>query len=216
VNLICLFQGVYYSLFDELFKLHLPELHAHLKSLGIVSSMYLMNWFQTLFLQVLPLEICARVFDCFLLDGAVFLFRTAIAIHQLLLPRLLQAEIEVAMPLLQKSHAHQAVWEELLTEKVLFGTIFSIVVPSNIYTSLDRVINDVFFYEKKYTAPATSSNISNTSSSPGFFRQPFGISLTGAGTWGGSGSSGGIDRVKHERRSIYANSDTINGVLGGF
>jgi hypothetical protein len=106
---------VYYTLFDELLASHLPKLHRHLNSLGISISMYLMNWLQTLFLQVLPLELAARVFDNFLLDGTVFMFRTALAIHELLKPELICAEIDEAMPILQKNPMYYEMWGDRVT-----------------------------------------------------------------------------------------------------
>jgi hypothetical protein len=65
---------VYFTLFDTFLSSRLPQLHAHLRDFNVFScSMYLMNWLQTLFLQVLPLESAARVF------GVLSGYRAAIA-----------------------------------------------------------------------------------------------------------------------------------------
>jgi alpha-tubulin suppressor-like RCC1 family protein len=190
-------SGVYYVLFETFLKAQQPALHAHLRSLGISSAMYLMNWLQTLFLQVLPLELAARVFDNFLLDGTVFLFRVAMAIHELLAPELLRAELDEALPLLQRSVVFQALWLERLGEDALFQRIATIAVPSDVYAALDRVVNDAFFYEKRGGSGS-------------------GEDASGALRRAGGGQSVGIGRVKHERRRMYSISDTLNGVLGGF
>lgn len=186
-------SGVYYVLFEAFLKAQLPALHAHLRELGISSAMYLMNWLQTLFLQVLPLELATRVFDNFLLDGTVFLFRAAMAIHELLAPELLRAEIDEALPILQRSMVFQDLWLERLGEDALFQCIAGIAVPSDVYAALDRVVNDAFFYEKRGGEDAS-------------------VVLRRAS----GGQSVGIGRVKHERRRMYSISDTLNGVLGGF
>ncbi|KAG6592531.1 Regulator of chromosome condensation (RCC1)-like protein [Phytophthora cinnamomi] len=189
--------NVYYTLFDTFLNSRLPHLHAHLREIGVFScSMYLMNWLQTLFLQVLPLESAARVFDNFLLDGTVFLFRTAMAIHELLAPQLLAAEMDVALPLLQRNVIYQDVWNVRVSEQSLFDTVSTIAVPSHIYSALDRVVNDVFFYEKR----------GDTDSIGGKRMMAF----------ASGGQSVGIGHVKHERRRMYAISDALNGVLGGF
>lgn len=189
-------SGVYYTLFSEFLSSRLPALHHHLGAIGVSCSMYLMNWLQTLFLQVLPLELAARVFDNFLLDGTVFLFRTAMAIHELLQADLLRAEIDEAMPMIQKSPLYQDLWFARVSEDELFRTISAIVVPSHIYSALDRVVNDVFFYEKQRKHADSASELMGHAAS--------------------GGQSVGIGRVKYERRRMYSISDTLNGVLGGF
>ncbi|GMF36413.1 unnamed protein product [Phytophthora fragariaefolia] len=189
--------SVYYTLFDTFLDSRHPQLHAHLREIGVFScSMYLMNWLQTLFLQVLPLESAARVFDNFLLDGTVFLFRTAMAIHELLAPQLMAAEIDVALPLLQRNVICQDVWNAHVSEQSLFETVATIAVPSHIYSALDRVVNDVFFYEKR--------------------GDPDSIGGRRMMAFASGGQSVGIGHVKHERRRMYAISDALNGVLGGF
>ncbi|RLN54896.1 hypothetical protein BBJ29_007719 [Phytophthora kernoviae] len=189
--------GVYYSLFDTFLHTRHPRLHAHLKEIGVFScSMYLMNWLQTLFLQVLPLELAARVFDNFLLDGTVFLFRTAMAIHELLAPELMAAEMDVALPLMQRNVIYQDTWNALVSEQSLFDTVETIAVPSHIYSALDRVVNDVFFYEKRGDPDASGGKKMLAYAS--------------------GGQSVGIGHVKHERRRMYTISDALNGVLGGF
>ncbi|KAG6956032.1 hypothetical protein JG688_00011615 [Phytophthora aleatoria] len=189
--------NVYYTLFDAFLDSRLPHLHAHLRDVGVFScSMYLMNWLQTLFLQVLPLESAARVFDNFLLDGTVFLFRTAMAIHELLAPQLMEAEMDVVLPLLQHNVMFQDVWNLRVSEQALFDTVATIAVPSHIYSALDRVVNDVFFYEKR--------------------GDPDSIGGKKMMAFASGGQSVGIGHVKHERRRMYAISDALNGVLGGF
>ncbi|RLN96125.1 hypothetical protein BBJ28_00006483 [Nothophytophthora sp. Chile5] len=191
--------GVYYALFDAFLSARQPRLHAHLREIGLFScSMYLMNWMQTLFLQVLPLELAARVFDNFLLDGTVFLFRTAMAIHELLAPELVAGEMDVALPLLQRNVIYQDLWNTRVSEEALFRAVAAIAVPSHIYSALDRVVNDVFFYEKRGGADAFYSGGKKMMA------------------FASGGQSVGIGHVKHERRRMYSISDTLNGVLGGF
>ncbi|CAI5713012.1 unnamed protein product [Peronospora effusa] len=189
--------NVYYTLFDTFLNSRHPRLHDHLREIGVFScSMYLMNWLQTLFLQVLPLELAARVFDNFLLDGTVFLFRTAMAIHELLGPQLMASEMDVALPLLQRNVVYQDEWNMRVSEQALFDTVATITVPSHIDSALDRVVNNVFFYEKR-----------GDPESVGGMRMM---------AFASGGQSVGIGHVKHERRRMYTISDALNGVLGGF
>ncbi|CEG48985.1 regulator of chromosome condensation-like protein [Plasmopara halstedii] len=185
--------SVYYTLFEAFLEIRCSQLLVHFRNIGISScSMYLMNWLQTLFLQVLPLESAARVFDNFLLDGTIFLFRIAMAIHELLAPQLLTAEMDVVLPLLQHNIMYQTIWHTQVSEQALFEKVSTIAVPTHIYAALDRVINDVFFYEKR-------NDLDQMGNSK--------MMMVGSGR-----QSIGIGHMKHERRSFNA----LNGVLGGF
>ncbi|OQR83470.1 regulator of chromosome condensation (RCC1)-like protein [Achlya hypogyna] len=146
---------VYYACYDDCLRATMPELHGHLGSLGIEPAMYLMNWLQTLFLQVLPLEVASRVFDCFLLDGVAFLFRTALGMASLLAPVLLQSELEDALPLLQRHHQYHAHWAATLTEERLFDAIATIVLPARATATLDQAVQNVYFYQPHLPAEAS-------------------------------------------------------------
>ncbi|KAF0691227.1 Aste57867_17503 [Aphanomyces stellatus] len=137
----------YYMWFDVYLESELPNLKNHLVHLGIPSSMYLMNWLQTLFLQVLPLEVASRVFDCFLLDGVLFLFRTSLAILTLFTPKLMESELEEALPLLQRHHQFHTEWLQILTEDKLFETIASINTPSHVFMGVEQLVQNVYFYQ---------------------------------------------------------------------
>ncbi|KAH9146610.1 hypothetical protein AeRB84_009531 [Aphanomyces euteiches] len=144
----------YYILFDIFFDVQLPLLRQHLSHLGVPSSMFLMNWLQTLYLQVLPLEVASRVFDCFLLDGVLFLFRTALAILTMLGPKLMQSELDEALPLLQRHHMYHTYWLEILPEDKLFETIASINTPSHVYMGVEQLVQNVYFYQPGSTSPS--------------------------------------------------------------
>ncbi|XP_068205458.1 TBC1 domain family member 9 [Palaemon carinicauda] len=68
-------QGV----LEDLILDHLPDLHAKLSTLGIISLISL-SWFLTLFLSVMPFEAAVHVVDCFFYDGARVIFMVALAI----------------------------------------------------------------------------------------------------------------------------------------
>lgn len=53
-----------------------------------------------LHLQALPLEAAARIWDCYLLEGEVFILRTALGILRMYAKKLCQASMEVIMKFL--------------------------------------------------------------------------------------------------------------------
>ena len=90
-----------FRLYDESLRAALPQLAAHLEQVGVLSEHYLLKWLFTMFAKSLPLTQSAQVWDCFFLDGEIFLFRMAIAVLKVLQPRLLEADFEAAITLLQ-------------------------------------------------------------------------------------------------------------------
>ena len=54
----------------------------------ISPSLYLPEWVHTLFLEHLPFEVCARIWDVIVLEGDAFVFRMAIAVLGVLEARL--------------------------------------------------------------------------------------------------------------------------------
>ena len=64
------------------------KVYFNFKQHHISPSAYLDDWILPLFLNHLPFEACARIWDVLLLEGDSFLYRTALAILTILEPRL--------------------------------------------------------------------------------------------------------------------------------
>ena len=67
-------------------------------------SAYLPDWFIPLFLDHLPFEACARIWDILLLEGDSFLYRAALAILAVLEPRLFFPDRKELLELLRSAH----------------------------------------------------------------------------------------------------------------
>jgi hypothetical protein len=70
-------------------KANLPALHRHLQQCGVSCEIYARTWFITLFARNLPLPMAARIWDLYLVQGEVLLYKTAIAVLRLLKSKLL-------------------------------------------------------------------------------------------------------------------------------
>jgi len=70
----------YVKCFDYFFEEQLPLLYSHMSAEGLTSEMYLMDWNLALFSKALPLEAAARIWDCYLFEGEVFIIRAALGI----------------------------------------------------------------------------------------------------------------------------------------
>jgi len=76
---------------DKVFARELPELMSSMQGRGISLSHFLPDWLCTLFVCTLSLDAAARVWDCYLRDGEVFVWRVALELLRLLAPSLLEA-----------------------------------------------------------------------------------------------------------------------------
>jgi hypothetical protein len=163
----------------------------------------LMSWMQTLFAKALPLDAASRVFDNFLLDGPVFLFRVAIALLGLLEPEIIGQPQERCILVL--THRTEAVWSERVTEASLFSRIETTNVPDELHDQLTEVLNDPLFFQKERPMNEIKS------ASPISRRTPFGSPFRGSpfGSVERSGSPAGLSPA-----SATLTPRSGNGLLG--
>ncbi|KAG2022922.1 hypothetical protein CC2G_000637 [Coprinopsis cinerea AmutBmut pab1-1] len=78
----------YYRIFDTLLADGMPKIYFNFKQHQISPSAYLPDWLVPLFLDHLPFEACARIWDVILLEGDSFLYRAALGMLAVMEPRL--------------------------------------------------------------------------------------------------------------------------------
>ncbi|KIJ66252.1 hypothetical protein HYDPIDRAFT_174403 [Hydnomerulius pinastri MD-312] len=91
----------YYRIFDTLLADGMPKIYFNFKQHQISPAAYLPDWLIPLFLDHLPFEACARVWDVVILEGDSFLFRAALAILAVLEPRLFFPDRQELLQLLK-------------------------------------------------------------------------------------------------------------------
>jgi len=65
---------------DSIISTLLPKIHKHFKEINIEPELFLGDWFMTIFLKPLPLDIASRVWDIYFLEGEIFLFKVMLAL----------------------------------------------------------------------------------------------------------------------------------------
>ncbi|KAJ7597469.1 rab-GTPase-TBC domain-containing protein [Mycena floridula] len=78
----------YYRIFDTILADGMPKIYFNFKQHQISPASYLPEWLIPLFINHLPFEACARVWDVILLEGDSFLYRAALGMLAVLEPRL--------------------------------------------------------------------------------------------------------------------------------
>ncbi|KAF7798527.1 hypothetical protein EIP86_009748 [Pleurotus ostreatoroseus] len=91
----------YYRIFDTLLADGMPKIYFNFKQHQISPAAYLPDWLIPLFLDHLPFEACARLWDILLLEGDSFLFRASLGILAVLEPRLFFPEKKELLELLK-------------------------------------------------------------------------------------------------------------------
>ncbi|KAI0094328.1 rab-GTPase-TBC domain-containing protein [Irpex rosettiformis] len=91
----------YYRIFDTLLADGMPKIYFNFKQHQVSPSAYLPEWLIPLFLDHLPFEACARLWDVLFLEGDAFLFRASLAILAVLEPRLFFPEKQELLELLR-------------------------------------------------------------------------------------------------------------------
>lgn len=79
----------------------------------------------TCFGRAFSLQTSARIFDCLIIEGEVFLYRTALALLKLSERALLAADFETLLPMFR-------LLPRELDEETLFATIQTIKVPREV------------------------------------------------------------------------------------
>lgn len=85
---------IYLNVHQRLLAEELPALHSHFVHFGIEADIYMINWVMSLYCHALPLDIVSRIWDIYMFDGDVAIFRAALGILKQLQPRLLQMNFE--------------------------------------------------------------------------------------------------------------------------
>jgi Rab-GTPase-TBC domain len=85
---------IYLSMHDALLREEMPALHAHFKAHSVDADLYMINWVMSLYCGALPLDLVSRIWDIYVLDGDLAIFRAALGILKLLQPRLLAMAFE--------------------------------------------------------------------------------------------------------------------------
>ncbi|KAF8330808.1 rab-GTPase-TBC domain-containing protein [Cantharellus anzutake] len=128
----------YYRIFDTLLADGMPKVYFNFKQHHISPSLYLPEWIRPLFLNHLPFEACARIWDVIILEGDSFMFRMAIAVLGVLESRLffpdrkelldvLRGENKAALEIAKRTGVaidHSARYEQYgMSEEVLWARV---------------------------------------------------------------------------------------------
>jgi len=135
----------YYDIYEQVLKDNEPNVYKHLSKNSVHPHLYLFNWFQTLYVKVLPLDIASRIWDCFLVDGTLYIVKVAIAIVAIFKRRILSSNFEEAIQLLSLSPGQDKLWNANITIDRLFPAIESVKISSKSKLILEDITDRTYY-----------------------------------------------------------------------
>ena len=85
------------DLFNDIFKINLPELFEHFKENEIMPEHYLLEWFMTLYTRNIYIDLAFRIWDIYMIEGIICLYKCAIVIFSIHQKDYLQMEFSDVM-----------------------------------------------------------------------------------------------------------------------
>ena len=71
------------DLFNDIFKINLPELFEHFKENEVMPEHYLLEWLMTLYTRNVYIDLAFRIWDIYMIEGIISLYKTAIVIFSI-------------------------------------------------------------------------------------------------------------------------------------
>jgi len=88
--------------FNRLLENYFPKIYQHLKNLDISSDLYFIDWYQTVFSKYVNYVSTLRIFDMFLLNGEIMIFKISLNIIKTLENDLLSLTVSEILDTLKK------------------------------------------------------------------------------------------------------------------
>jgi TBC1 domain family member 14 len=125
-----------FQLFRNILHHNCPMICEHIEDEGITAQMYLLEWFMTLFVKSLNIDVSSRVWDLFILEGEIVLFRVAVALLKMIEADILHGTFEDII------NAIKSVGTKVKESESLIKEIYNIEIPQWVIEEVPKIINE--------------------------------------------------------------------------
>jgi len=120
-------------LFQIIFAHYAPELYQHFNNMNITTEHFLLDWWLTLFTKSVPLPLACHLWDCFLIEGEIFVHYAAVGILKQFEKELLKASFEDCLKIISDQIPKN------ISESALFATIKDFQITPKIQAIMEEM-----------------------------------------------------------------------------
>lgn len=125
-----------FQLFKQIFYANLPELCDHFESNDVLPEHYLIEWIMTLFARSLNVDLVARIWDIYMINGIRTIFQTGIVILSIIEKRLLDMDFDEIMKTLKSLNML------LIDEDEFVDLIQKVKIPEWVNIEINRLTEE--------------------------------------------------------------------------
>jgi hypothetical protein len=115
-------------LFEEILEYNLPDVYFNFKKIGLQTQYYLIEWIMTIFTMSLNIDVAARVWDLYMIEGLKAVYQASISILTIFKSTLQNSDFEICMLTIKGKELFKIDQEDLinhmkktkLTDSILF------------------------------------------------------------------------------------------------
>lgn len=122
-----------FQLFKQIFYENLPELCSHFEANDVFPDHYLIEWIMTLFSRSLNVDLVARIWDVYLIEGIKAVFQAGIVLLSIFEKKLLDMDFDEIMKALKTLNT------QLIDEDEFIDLIQKVKIPEWISNELGRL-----------------------------------------------------------------------------
>lgn len=101
-------------LFEEILEYNIPEVCENFKKNGVSTDLYLIEWIMTIFSKNLNVDLAARIWDLYMIEGIKAIYQASISILTIYKDKLSNGSFEKCLSILKGKDLFSIDQEELI------------------------------------------------------------------------------------------------------
>jgi Rab-GTPase-TBC domain len=163
--------GLFVSAFDQLLDIEVPSLRQHFININVQPSVYIHQWYLTLFINTLPLQTVLVIWDSLMCDGLPVIVSVTVTLLQVLRDVLIKMDFEEVIRFFKSMKTGEEQFDAAMIGRLLVRHSGEIVIPPAMLKLLRSNPNakdlpdlssyhDLPEYQKKRSSDSTDSWLS--------------------------------------------------------
>jgi len=121
--------GLFVNAFDELLDIEVPSLRQHFININVQPSIYIHQWYLTLFINTLPLQTVLVIWDSIMCDGLPVVVSVTVTLLQVLRDVLIKMDFEEVIRFFKSMKTGEEQFDAAMIGRLLVRHSGEIVIP---------------------------------------------------------------------------------------